>query len=133
MEDDGVITLASEYPVRETVDRFASIAESRGMTVFARIDHAANAAQVGMELRPTELLVFGNPTVGTTLMQDKQTAGLDLPVKVLVWEDADSRVWLSYDSVAWIAKRHGLGTRSDASVKAIELVLATVSNAAATR
>lgn len=133
MEDDGVITLASEYPVRETVDRFASIAESRGMTVFARIDHAANAAQVGMELRPTELLVFGNPTVGTALMQDKHTAGLDLPVKVLVWEDADSRVWLSYDSVAWIAKRHGLGTRSDASVKAIELVLATVSNAAATR
>lgn len=130
MNEDGVITLASQFPVHETVDRLASSVESNGFMVFARIDHAAHAAKIGMELRPTELLIFGNPKVGTSLMQDQQTAGLDLPVKVLTWEDADSRVWLSYYTAAWIAKQHDLGAHSEASIKAIEAVLAAVSQAA---
>ena len=74
--------------------------------VFARIDHAAGAASVGMALRPTELLIFGNPKGGTPLMQDRQTAGIDLPVKALAWEDADGKTWLSYNDADWIAARH---------------------------
>ncbi len=129
---DGIITIASEFSVRETVDRLERIIGSRGFAVFAHIDHSAAASKIGMQLRPTELLVFGNPKVGTTLMQDEQTAGLDLPAKILVWEDAESRVWLSYNAATWIAKRHELGSKSDASIKKIETVLADVSKAAAT-
>ncbi len=133
MNEDGVITIASELSVRETADRLESIVASHGFTVFARIDHAANAIKIGMELRPTELIIFGNPKVGTLLMQDKQTIGLDLPVKILVWEDADSRVWLSHYAAIRLTKQHDLGTRSDASIETIGTVLAAVSEAAATR
>ena len=130
---DGIITIASEFSVRETVDRLEHIIGSRGFSVFAHIDHSAAASKSGMQLRPTELLVFGNPKVGTSLMQDKQTAGLDLPAKILVWEAADSSVWLSYNAATWIAKRHDLGAKSDASIMKIEAVLADISKAAATR
>lgn len=133
MNKHGMITIASEFSVRETVDRLESIIASTGFTVFARIDHAANAIRTGMALRPTELIIFGNPEVGTLLMQDRQTAGLDLPVKMLAWEDADSRVWLSYYAAILLTKRHDLSAESDASIEAIEAVLATVSKAAATR
>jgi uncharacterized protein (DUF302 family) len=84
-----------------------------------------------MELRPTELLIFGNPNGGTPLMQDKQTTGIDLPLRVLVWEGADGRVWLSRDDARWIAKRHSLGVQSEASVTAIEAALAAITKAAA--
>jgi uncharacterized protein (DUF302 family) len=93
---------------------------SAGLLVFARIDHAGNAVRVGMEPRPTELLVFGNPRGGTPLMQDRQTSGIDLPVKALAWQDADGKVWLTYNDATWLADRHGLGARSETAIRAIE-------------
>src|SRR5579863_7559758 len=126
MSENGLITIASKFSVRETIDRLAAAATSAGLHVFARIDHAAGAAQVGMELRPTELLLFGNPRGGTPLMQDRQTAGIDLPVKALVWEDEEGKVWLTYNEASWLAARHELGDRSNAAVEAIEKGLATL-------
>ncbi|HLZ81117.1 MAG TPA: DUF302 domain-containing protein [Ktedonobacteraceae bacterium] len=126
MSSNGLITVASRFSARETMDRLIAAVTSAGLHVFARIDHAANAAQVGMELRPTELLIFGNPRGGTPLMQDRQTAGIDLPVKALVWEDEEGKVWLTYNEAAWLAARHQLGDRSKDAVEAIEKGLATL-------
>jgi uncharacterized protein (DUF302 family) len=120
MSDDGLTTIPSAFSVRDTVDRLERTAVARGLTVFARIDHAGGAAQVGMTLRPTELVLFGNPRAGTPLMQDRQTAGIDLPLKALAWEDAEGHVWLSYNEATWLAKRHGLGPDSSAAVSALE-------------
>jgi uncharacterized protein (DUF302 family) len=131
MSDDGLVTLRSAHSVPETIDRLVSTVTSRGMTVFAQIDHAANAAQVGMELRPTRLLIFGNPVGGTPLMQDRQTAGIDLPLRALAWEDASAAVWLTYEDPRWLAARHGLGAASARAVAAVEAGLAAVTRAAA--
>ena len=131
VEGNGLITVASEFSVAETIDRLASIVEGAAFTVFARIDHAANAAPIGMELRPTQVLIFGNPKGGTLLMQDKQSVGLDLPLRVLAWEDAEGHVWMNYDDPAWIAKRHELGSRSDATVTAMATGLAALVGKAA--
>ena len=133
MGENGLITIASEFPVAETIDRLAELATARGLRVFARIDHADGAAKAGMTLRPTQLLIFGNPTGGTPLMQDRQTAGIDLPVKALAWEDADGRVWLSYNDAGWIAERHGLGPQSAKAVEAMAAGMAKLTKAAATR
>jgi uncharacterized protein (DUF302 family) len=119
MSGNGLSTIASGYSVKETIDRLASQATSLGLVVFARIDHAAGAAQVGMPLRPTELLIFGNPKGGTPLMQDQQTAGIDLPLKALAWEDAAGQVWLTTNDTAWIVERHRLAANSVAAAKAI--------------
>lgn len=131
VSDNGLVTIASKYSVSKTIDRLASILDEKGFTIFSRIDHAKNASLVDMELRPTELLIFGNPKVGSLLMQDGQTAGLDLPVKMLAWEDADSRVWLTYTDASWLAERHGLGEKSGPGVQKMGAVLAEVSRAAA--
>lgn len=103
---DGIKTVTSAFGPKETMDRLEAAVKSKGMTVFARIDHAAGAAEVGLALRPTELLIFGNAKAGTPLMQAKQTIGLDLPLKALVWQDASGATWLSYDEPTWIASRH---------------------------
>ncbi|MFA6140368.1 MAG: DUF302 domain-containing protein [Hyphomicrobium sp.] len=133
MTDNGLKTVPSEYPVAETIDRLAALVTARGLHVFARIDHASGAAKAGMALRPTELLIFGNPTGGTPLMQDRQTAGIDLPVKALAWEDADGRVWLSYNDAAWIAQRHALGAESRVAVETMAAGLTALTKAAASR
>lgn len=125
-EDAGMITIASGWSVSETIDRLQAAVTAAGLIVFARIDHAGNAAQAGMRLRPTELLIFGNPRGGTPLMQDRQTSGIDLPVKALAWQDANGDVWLTYNDAAWLAARHQLRTESEAAVKAIEAGLAAV-------
>jgi uncharacterized protein (DUF302 family) len=119
MSENGLITVRCEQPVRDTTDRLAEVVAAAGLTVFARIDHGGNAAAVEMELRPTELLIFGSPRGGTPLMQDQQTAGIDLPLKALVWEDADGQVWLTYNDAEWLAQRHGLGETSQSAVGAI--------------
>jgi uncharacterized protein (DUF302 family) len=131
MNDEGLITIASEFSVRETIDRLASTGTSKGLTVFARIDHAANAMQAGMQLRPREVLIFSNPRAGTPLMQDRQTIGVDPPVKALAWQDAKGKVWLTYNDAAWLANRHGLSAVSASTIKAIEAGLAAGSKAAA--
>jgi len=133
MTDNGLTTIPTEYPVTETIDRLAALVTARGLHVFARIDHAAGAAEAGMALRPTQLLIFGNPTGGTPLMQNRQTAGIDLPVKALAWEDADGRVWLSYNDAAWIAQRHALGAESREAVETMAAGLAALTKAAASR
>ena len=103
---DGLVALKSSYPAKETMNRFEENAKQRGLTVFARIDHTAGAAKVGKTLRPTEVLIFGNPQGGTPLMECAQSVGIDLPLKALVWEDAQGQVWLGYNDPAWLASRH---------------------------
>lgn len=104
---DGLIEVKSPRSVKETMNRLEEIVKQRGLIVFARIDHAAGAAKVEKSLRPTELLIFGNPQGGTPLMECAQTAGIDLPLKALVWEDATKQVWLGYNDPAYLAQRHG--------------------------
>jgi uncharacterized protein (DUF302 family) len=127
----GLTTIQSRYSVRETIDRLVSLVESKGMTVFLRLDHSANARQAGLELRPTELIVFGNPKAGTVLMQDRQTAGIDLPVRALAWQDEAGKTWLSCNDADWLARRHELTTKSDAILKAIAEGMASLCAAAA--
>ncbi|UVK52696.1 DUF302 domain-containing protein [Mesorhizobium sp. AR02] len=131
MAGDGLITVESRFGVTETIDRLAEVVKRAGLLVFARIDHAAGARDVGASLRPTELLIFGNPRGGTPLMQDSQLAGIDLPVKALGWEDEQGQVWLSYDDPHWIAERHGLGEASSEAVAAIAASMEKVIAAAA--
>src|SRR5690348_8765842 len=123
---NGLITVASRFRVGETLDRLTAALTEAGLQVFARIDHARGAGEVGLSLRPTELLIFGHPKGGTPLMQDHQTAGIDLPVKALAWEDEKGSVWLTYNEAAWIATRHELGASSQNAVEAIEAGLATL-------
>jgi uncharacterized protein (DUF302 family) len=103
---DGLISVKSVHGAKETMDRLEDVVKQRGLTVFARIDHAAGAAKVGKTLRPTELLIFGNPQGGTPFMECAQTVGIDLPLKALVWQDAGNQVWLSYNDPDFLAKRH---------------------------
>src|ERR1700722_16515439 len=126
MLQDGLITLPSRTPARDTVERLLAALAKRNMTVFARIDHAAGAASAGLELRPTEVVMFGNPKGGTALMQDRQAAGIHLPLKALVWQDADGKVWLSYNDPAWSARRHGLGAASAGAVEAMGKALGAI-------
>jgi uncharacterized protein (DUF302 family) len=93
---DGIVTVPSTQSTKASLDKLESIAAERGLKIFARIDHAANARSIGEELRPTELLILGNPKGGTVLMQCAQQAGIDLPMRVLAWEDATGQVWLGY-------------------------------------
>jgi uncharacterized protein (DUF302 family) len=131
MAGDGLITVASTAPVGETIDRLVETVTASGMRVFARIDHAAGAAEVGMELRPTEVVLFGHPRGGTPMMQDRQTAGLDLPLKVLAWEDEHGAVWLTTNDPRWLARRHGLGEPSRQAVAALTAGLDRVTGVAA--
>jgi uncharacterized protein (DUF302 family) len=105
---EGLTRVASPVSAAETMERFVALVEQRGLTVFARIDHAAGAAEAGETLRPTELLIFGSPRAGTPFMECAQTVGIDLPMKVLVWEDAESDVWVGYTDPASIAERHNV-------------------------
>src|SRR5712672_3444720 len=105
---EGLTTLASRFDPKETMDRLEAEIRAKGLEIFARIDHAAGAAEVGLTLQPTELIIFGNARGGTPLMQSVQTVGIDLPLKALVWEDAGGETYLSYNEPSWIAKRHNL-------------------------
>ncbi len=106
---EGVVDVKSAHSVADTADKLVAALEAKGMKVFARVDHAAGAASIGTEIRPTQLVLFGNPKVGTPLMQCNQTVGIDLPQKALIWEDAEGQVWLSYNDPAYLGTRHGLG------------------------
>lgn len=105
---DEMINVKSAHSVEQTANRLEKVLEAKGMTLFTRIDHAAGAAKVGEELRPTELLIFGNPKVGTPLMQCSQTVAIDLPQKALIWEDNEGTVWFSYNDPAYLAERHAI-------------------------
>jgi uncharacterized protein (DUF302 family) len=128
---DGLIALKSPHAPGATLDRFEAAAKQRGLNIFARIDHAAGAARVGKTLRPTELLIFGNPQGGTPLMECAQSAGIDLPLKALVWEDAQGQSWLGYNDPAWLAQRHGAA--SCPAVENLRKALSGLADAATAR
>jgi uncharacterized protein (DUF302 family) len=129
MAADGLITVQSHYGPEETTNKFEAAVKAKVMTVFARIDHAAGAAAVGLPLRPTEVIIFGNAKGGTPLMRSIQTIGIDLPLKALVWQDASGKTWLSYNDPAWIAKRHGLHQAVEAPLKAMSEALHALASA----
>jgi uncharacterized protein (DUF302 family) len=106
---DGLVAVKSPHGVKETLDRFESAAKAKGLNVFLRLDHAAGAKKIGKDLRPTELLVFGNPQGGTPLMECVQSAGIDLPLKALAWQDEGGQVWLAYNDPRYLATRHSAG------------------------
>jgi uncharacterized protein (DUF302 family) len=130
MADNGLITLASAHDVGTTLDRLTATLTAKGVTIFARIDHAAGAASVGLPLRPTILVIFGNPVAGTPLMQAAQTAGIDLPLKALVWQSVDGSTHLTYNDPAWIAVRHGTGSDAQQAVAALSAAMAAIARQA---
>jgi uncharacterized protein (DUF302 family) len=130
MANNGLISVQSRVSAAETFDRLLAALATRKLTVFARIDHAAGAASVGLPLRPTEVVIFGNPKGGTAPMQDRQSTGIDLPLKALIFEDADGKAWLTYNDPAWIAERHGLGAASAAAVQAMADLLSAIAREA---
>lgn len=125
MAADGLTTIRSGYGPKDTMNRLKAAVEAKGMTVFARIDHASGATGVGLSLPPTEVLIFGNAKAGTPLMQSVQTIG-----KALVWRDTSGHTWLSYNDPVWLAKRHGLSGETKAAVRAMTTALAAVTKAA---
>ena len=133
MTANGLTTLSSVFGPKGTADRLESEIKARGMTVFARIDHAAGAAAAGMTLRPTEVLIFGNARGGTPLMQSQQAIGIDLPLKALVYQDAEGKTWLAYNDPAWLAQRHGIGVAVAANISAMTAALEAVAAKATAR
>lgn len=107
-EAPGLVTVPSSHDVPTTVERFVNAAEEKGLAVFTQIDHAAGAQKAGLNLPPTTLVIFGNPKLGTQLMQCGHSIAIDLPLKALVWQNAEGGVVLSYNDPAWMAERHGL-------------------------
>ena len=130
MTPDGLTACVSSHGPKETVDRPIAAVTSCGMTVLARIDHAAAAVKAGLQLRPTEVVLFGNPRAGTPLMQVAQTMGIDLPLKALVWQDADGKTWLAYNDPNWLAKRHEAPVGTERSLGAMTDELAAVAKEA---
>ena len=131
MSENGLITITSNHSVKETLDRLEASLRGNGVTVFARIDHAAAAASVDMTLPPTELIIFGQPQAGTPLMQAQQSIGIDLPLEMLAWQDGNGKNWLAYNDIAWLAKRHGLGEDLAPAISGIAKALAKLAETAA--
>ena len=129
---DGQTMTRSIYGPSETMDRLAAAVAGHGMTIVARIDHAAAAAKVGMELRPTEVLIFGNARAGTPLMQSAPTIGIDLPLKALVWQDEKGKTWLAYNDPKWLAKRHGAEQGTERVIGDMTDVLAVIAKTSTT-
>lgn len=127
---DGMINVQSRHNVNETADRLERILKDKGMTVFNRVKHSEGAAGAGIELRDTELVIFGNPKVGSPLMKCEQSVAIDLPQKALIWKDSHSRVWISYNDPKYIKKRHGISGCEEVISK-IDKALAGITAAAA--
>ena len=121
-ETSGMIILQSKYAVSQTIDRLEAALTKKGMTIFKRVDHAEGARRAGMDLRPTELLIFGNPRVGTPLMLCSQSVALDLPQKALAYEDSTGQVWFAYNDPDYLARRHSI-TGCDEALKKVSKAL----------
>jgi uncharacterized protein (DUF302 family) len=128
-KDNGMISKKSPYSVKETLDRLEAVLKKKGISVALRWNHSEKADAVGIPLRPTELLMFGNPKLGSHMFTSQQTAGIDLPLKALAWEDEKGQVWLTYNDPAYIAKRHGITDRAEIVAKMTK-ALDGLSNAA---
>jgi uncharacterized protein (DUF302 family) len=122
MADDGLVNLRSQFTVTETLDRFEQAAKQAGLQIFTRIDHAAGAASVGQALRPTELLIFGNPKVGSGLISSNQRVAIALPLKALAWQDAQGVVWLSYTRPDYLLGRFEITDRSQVQQRMRDLL-----------
>jgi uncharacterized protein (DUF302 family) len=129
-DPDGLVTLAGRHDFKTTLDRLTAALKAKDVTIFALIDHAAGAKAAGLALEPTTVVVFGDPHAGTPLMRARQSVGIDLPLKVLVWADAAGAVWLSYNDPAWIARRHGLDPNAHPPVAGMSKALAMFAQAA---
>ncbi|BCN26764.1 DUF302 domain-containing protein [Vibrio alfacsensis] len=128
--EESVVRVGSQHSVTDTADKFVEIAQEKGLNVFARVNHQANAAKVDMALRPTEVIVFGNPKVGTPLMVCAQEVAIDLPQKVLVYEDAEGKTWLAYNDPSYLKERHDI-KGCDGVLNKVSGVLGTLVKAAA--
>ena len=126
---DGVVNVPSTFNVEETADRMENILKEKEMTIFNRIKHSEGAGKVGIELRDTELIIFGNPKVGSPLMKCQQNAAIDLPQKVLIWEDDKAKVWISYNDPRYLVKRHNI-TGCEEVIEKIEKALAGIAKLA---
>src|SRR6202023_1469999 len=122
--ENGLVHVASSRSVPETLKKLQTTLEARGLKVFALIDHSGEAEKAGLKMRPTQLLIFGNPKGGTPLMLAAPSTAIDLPLKALVWEDADGKVWLSYNSPDYLQQRHGFPADLEKNIAAIEPLLA---------
>ena len=119
----GIVRIRSQHSVAVTADRIESLLKERGILLFARIDFGGDAARAGLTMRPEQLLIFGNPKAGTPLMVAEPTAGLDLPLKALIWEDADSHAWIAYNDPLYVVQRHGLAPALSANLAATVPIL----------
>ncbi|TEW52356.1 DUF302 domain-containing protein [Psychromonas algicola] len=126
---ESLISVASHHSAKQTADKFVSIVEKKGLTLFARIDHQKNAAGADLKLRETEVIIFGNPKVGTPIMQCSQQSAIDFPQKILVWTDADNKTWLSYNNPEYIKERHNI-KGCDKVLTKVAGVLSALTNAA---
>ncbi len=131
LADDGLVRLQSKNSVATTARHLEKVLQAKGLHIFARIDHQKGAVSVGKKLRPTEIFIFGNPKAGTPLMQCKQTIAIDLPQKMLIYEDAQGKTWIVYNDPAYLAARHGLGNCGAKVIQKITGILSAVSSAAA--
>jgi len=132
MAADGLITIKSSFGPEDTMKRLEAEVKAKGLTVFAHVDHAAGASAVGLNLRPTDLIIFGNAKGGTPLMQQAQTVGIDLPLKALVWQDEAGVTYLSYNDPAYLADRHAVGQAAKPVTEAMSGALKTIAAKATT-
>ena len=126
-KDEGIIDTPSHHSVDETVERLKKMLEAKGVTLFALIDHSGEAAKVGMTMRPTKLLIFGNPKGGTPLMLAAPHSAIDLPLKILIWEDALGKVWITYNSPQYLQARHGLPSTLLQNIAVVETLVGKAS------
>jgi uncharacterized protein (DUF302 family) len=129
---DGVVNVLSAFNVEKTADRLENVLKDKGMTIFNRIKHSEGAANVGIQLRDTELIIFGNPKVGSPLMECQQSVAIDLPQKALIWKDDKGKVWISYNNPGYLVKRHNITGCKEVILK-IEKALANIAKSAATK
>lgn len=122
--DSGIVNEPTSHSVDQTVERLKAILQAKGVALFALVDHSGEAAKVGMKMRPTKLLIFGNPKAGTPLMLAAPSSAIDLPLKLLVWEDGQGKVWISYNSPQYLQKRHGLPAELLPNIAAVEALAA---------
>jgi uncharacterized protein (DUF302 family) len=124
MSANGIVDTLSNHSVDETIERLKGILQAKGVTLFALIDHSGEAEKIGMKMRPTKLLIFGNPKGGTPLMLAVPSSAIDLPLKILVWQDVTQKVWISYNSVAYLKERHGLPEELMPNIAVVEKLAA---------
>jgi uncharacterized protein (DUF302 family) len=126
-DDKGIVDLPSNHTVDETVTKLEGILKAKGVTVFALVDHSGEAEKAGMKMRPTKLLIFGSPRAGTPVMLAAPSIAIDLPLKILIWEDGDGKAWISYNSAAYLKERHGVPEELIRNIAVVETLAAAAS------